>query len=406
MAKPVLGIVSTWFERGATRVSLAYIDVLKAHFTIRVYARGGDEFPHDDPNWNHDFVHWGEFVPGARSTFIDFSDFKKWVHREQIDVLFFNEQQSWDVIVKMKQQFTIPLGAYIDYYTDDSVPCFDLYDFVVCNTQRHFSVFKEHENALYIPWGVQSFADQPPSDHQDVVFFHNLGFNPERKGTDLVIHAFQQLDAADTKLLLHAQKPLNAFPHLQQLIGNNAAIEWINEEVPPPGLYHRGDVYVYPSRLEGIGLSLPEALSEGLPVITTNEGPMNEFVFDQENGRLVDVERHWKRQDGYYWDMSEIAIPSLVEAMNYYVANKEQLPEFKHKALALARANLDWEKNASHLANEIQKIKWKSPSDDRLRYAMDLEGKETPKVTFGQHLHRILILLGFRKIKRALLGRS
>ena len=33
-----------------------------------------------------------------------------------------------------------------------------------------------------------------------------------------------------------------------------------------------GDVFVYPSRLEGIGLCVPEALACGLPVITTDCG--------------------------------------------------------------------------------------------------------------------------------------
>lgn len=406
MAKPVLGIVSTWFERGATRVSLAYIAVLKEQFSIRVYARGGDEFPHDDPAWNHDFVHWGEFVPGARSTFIDFSDFKKWIHREQVDYLFFNEQQSWDVIVKVKQQFTIPIGAYIDYYTDDSVKCFDLYDFVVCNTKRHHSVFEHHKNAIYIPWGVQSFAQRPPVNHNELTFFHNLGFNPQRKGTDLVIQAFQELKAPHTRLILHAQKPSSDFPQLEILIAGSEAIEWIDKEVPPPGLYHKGDVYVYPSRLEGIGLSLPEALSEGLPVITTDEAPMNEFVFNGENGRLATVQRQWKREDGYYWNMSEVDVASLTSAMRYYVEQQDQLSAFKSKTLDLAKTKLNWNENAKGLSKRILEITWNTPSDELLKYVQEMEQKETPKVSAGQQLHRILISLGFRKIKRTLLGRS
>lgn len=406
MANPVLGIVSTWFERGATRVSLAYIDVLKEHFDIRVYARGGDEFPHSDPNWNHDFVHWGEFVPGARSTFIDFLDFKKWLLREQVDFLFFNEQQSWDVVIQMKEHFKIPMGAYIDYYTDDSVKCFDLYDFVVCNTKRHYSVFEQHKNAIYIPWGVQTFASQPSSEHDDLCFFHNLGFNPQRKGTDLVIKAFRELDAPNTRLILHAQKPLSDFPQLAQLIDHHVAIEWINQEVPPPGLYHTGDVYVYPSRLEGIGLSLPEALSAGLPVITTNEAPMNEFVTALQNGLLVDVERQWKREDGYFWKMSEVSLPSLVQAMRFFAERRQELPEFKQRTLSLARKKLDWTTNAAQLGNQIKKISWNEAPRELMDYVRKLERKETPKITFAQQIHRTLIHLGFRKIKRAILGRS
>ena len=56
--------------------------------------------------------------------------------------------------------------------------------------------------------------------------------------------------------------------------------------LPAPGLYHLGDVYVYPSRLDGVGLTVGEALACGLPVITTENGPMDEFVEDGFNGRL------------------------------------------------------------------------------------------------------------------------
>ena len=66
-------------------------------------------------------------------------------------------------------------------------------------------------------------------------------------------------------------------------------IEFIEKTVSAPGLYFRGDVYLYPTRLEGIGLTICEALASGLPVITTNDAPMNEFVIDGETGYLVDV---------------------------------------------------------------------------------------------------------------------
>jgi len=43
-------------------------------------------------------------------------------------------------------------------------------------------------------------------------------------------------------------------------------------------------------------LCAPEALACGLPVITTDNAPMNEFVQDGVNGKLVKVKRFQKRQ--------------------------------------------------------------------------------------------------------------
>ena len=406
MQTPVLGIVSTWFERGATHVSLAYIQALDAHFDIRVYARSGDEFPHSDPKWNKDFVHWGEFVPGAPKTFIDWSDFSKWMSREKVDILLFNEQQSWDVILRLKELKDRPLiGAYIDYYTDDTTPFFELYDFLLCNTERHYSVFKEHPGAIYIPWGVDlKLYPTKRRPERPFTFFHSLGYNPERKGTDLLVSAFSNIENPNVRLLLHAQRPLNDFNHLQDIIEKDDRIRWINEEVGPPGLYNLGDVYVYPSRLDGIGLSLPEALASGLPSIVPNEAPMNEFVEDGKNGWLVEVAKRWKREDSYYWEMCECDVVDLQRKME--AAIQADRSSMRENTLEHARQNLDWNKNASKLNEALLQVKKHTASSELMVQCRQWETAHTPSVTFKQKVHRILIRLGARAVKRRIFGRK
>ena len=406
MQKPVLGIVSTWFERGATHVSLAYKQALESSYDIRVYARSGDEFPHNDPKWNKPYVHWGEFVPGAPKTFIDWSDFSKWMSSEKIEILLFNEQQSWDVILKLREMKDRPLiGAYIDYYTDDTTPFFELYDFLLCNTQRHFSVFKDHPGAIYVPWGVNlSLYPEKETEERPFTFFHSLGYNPERKGTDLLVSAFSHIDNPNVRLLLHAQRPLSDFSHLQDIIEKDDRISWINEEVGPPGLYHLGDVYVYPSRLDGIGLSLPEALASGLPSIVPNEAPMNEFVEEETSGWLVDVAKYWKRDDGYYWEMCECDPADLQRKME--AAIESDLPVMHTSTLAFARQNLDWKKNAGELSEALNLVKPHSISTELMANCRQWETAHTPTVTFKQKVHRILIRLGARAVKRRIFGRK
>ena len=45
----------------------------------------------------------------------------------------------------------------------------------------------------------------------------------------------------------------------------------------PADLYVEGDVAVQVSRYEGMGLQLLEAKASGMPLITTDAGPMNEY---------------------------------------------------------------------------------------------------------------------------------
>ena len=53
----------------------------------------------------------------------------------------------------------------------------------------------------------------------------------------------------------------------------------------------RTDAVLYPSRFEGLGLSLLEALHVGVPAIVTDGWPMNELIEDGHNGVLVQAQQ-------------------------------------------------------------------------------------------------------------------
>lgn len=54
--------------------------------------------------------------------------------------------------------------------------------------------------------------------------------------------------------------------------------------------YNKCDMLLFPSRLEGFGYCIAEALSCGKPVVTTNVTAMPELVCDGENGYLCEVD--------------------------------------------------------------------------------------------------------------------
>jgi 1,2-diacylglycerol 3-alpha-glucosyltransferase len=118
----------------------------------------------------------------------------------------------------------------------------------------------------------------------------------------------------------------------------------IEATVPAPGCYHLGDVYVYPSRLDGIGLTIAEALSCGLPVIVPDTPPMNEFV-GETNGQKVAIGKLYSRSDGYYWPQCEVDLFSLIQKMQWYIDRQDHLALFKKQARDYAEAKLDWGKH-------------------------------------------------------------
>ncbi len=351
-----IGIVTTWFERGAAYVSRAYYQALSKRHNVFIYARG-EQYAQNDLQWDAPYVTWGRRLRLGIPSFIHWDDFRTWIRQNQLDLLIFNEQRSWDVILRSRG-LGVLIGMYVDYYTQQTTRFFRLCDFLLCNTKRHFGVFKDHPQALYIPWGTNTAiftGSCAPVSKEYVSFFHSCGLSPWRKGTDLLVRAFQEINGP-ARLTIHAQAPLTD-PQTLAIIENDPRITLRVETVGMPGLYNLGDVYVYPSRLEGIGLTIMEAMACGLPVITPDNAPMNEFVVHGQNGRLVPVERFQRRWDRYYWDECDCNVQALTEAMQYYIDHRAELPEAKSQARTFAAERLDWKANSAGLAGQLSELR-------------------------------------------------
>ena len=52
--------------------------------------------------------------------------------------------------------------------------------------------------------------------------------------------------------------------------------------------FNLGDVFLFPSAMEGFGLVVAEAMSSGLPVVASNRGSIPELVVDGEGGFVCD----------------------------------------------------------------------------------------------------------------------
>lgn len=360
-----IGIVTTWFERGAAYVSKQFMEVLSKKFEIYIYARGGESFAKGDPNWDLDNVFWGKRVESPFAcTVIDKKDFTKWIKDNKIEVVLFNEQSWWLPILWCKS-LGVKTVAYVDYYKKVTMPLFAAYDFLICNTKRHYSAFSWHKGAIYIPWGtnVSLFEPLQPNWPQlvkknCVTFFHSAGMNPNRKGTDLVIKAFASV-TENVELLLHTQVNLREFfaedREILDILANDTRINIINKTVPAPGLYHLGDVYVYPSRLEGIGLTVAEAMSCGLSCIVTDCAPMNEFG-SSDNSYYVEPDTYYARNDAYYWPVSEVESGALTASMQNCVNDLEKLPTRKQSAREHAVKYLNWASNSGELISFFEQI--------------------------------------------------
>ena len=338
-----IGFVSTWFERGAAYVTKAYLKLLQEKHDVFVYARGGEATGEGDKNWDFDYVTWGLRLP---STQIDWKHFKKWVDTRRLDTIFFNEQTDMEVVLRLrKERPSIKIGSYVDYYKENTIQDFRYFDFLICNTKRHYCVLNWHPQCFYVPWGTDIYLFQPKNLAEKInhklVFFHSMGMS-NRKGTKDLIETFiEHKLGSRARLVIHTQIPLETYFEINpnELTQNN--IDVILKTVPAPGLYHLGDIYVYPTRLEGIGLSIYEALSCGLPVIATDIPPVNEII-NNDIGKLIEVQSQVTRSDAYFWPQAIINKYALAKRMEYFIEHTHKIPEYKKRAREFAQKNLNW----------------------------------------------------------------
>ena len=85
----------------------------------------------------------------------------------------------------------------------------------------------------------------------------------------------------------------------------------------------RGDLLVFPTLCDGFGLVVPEAMSRGLPVLTTNQAGASDLVEDRVNGLIVEAG----------------SAERLVEALQWGASNREALGAMRVAALETAERN-------------------------------------------------------------------
>ena len=108
-----IGILTTWFERGAAYVSRAYMDILSDENNVFIYARGGENKSKGDPKWDLPNVTYGkEFRPLDKrhqlftkyaKEYVDMLHFEAWLLENEIDLVIFNEERNFSLLRRTKR---------------------------------------------------------------------------------------------------------------------------------------------------------------------------------------------------------------------------------------------------------------------------------------------------------------
>lgn len=256
MAHRKLGIVGFASNSGLGTLSREFHDNLKPSRTLLISTKYA-EFP--------------ERFPGAR----------RGMTRENIEwllngcdvVMVFETPGDWDIfrIARKMGKKTILMPMY------ECMPSVfpALPDLVLCPSKLDYKIFsrelKERCLVKYLPVPVNRKRVQYLRRKKAMIFEHHAGHGGllGRNGTYELLAAAPMLKSG-AKIVIYSQRRIDFdHPKVEIRVGNFKEY-W--------DIWGSGDVFVFPHKFDGLSLPIQEALSNGMPVISTAIEPFSAWL--------------------------------------------------------------------------------------------------------------------------------
>ncbi|ADF50908.1 glycosyl transferase group 1 [Zunongwangia profunda SM-A87] len=165
-----------------------------------------------------------------------------------------------------------------------------------------------------------------------------VGGLSQRKGLANLFEAVDLIGKQHIELTIVGRKSGGACVPLEKALQEHTYI---------PGLPHAQilelmqtqDVFVFPSLFEGFGLVITEAMSQGLPVITTERTIGPDIITHAENGWLTEAGN----------------TDSLVAALEHMLQQRSHIPQLGEAAMQKAQSR-PWNVYSQETATQVQKL--------------------------------------------------
>lgn len=177
-------------------------------------------------------------------------------------------------------------------------------------------------------------------DEKPVILFVGRVDDP-RKGLDSLLKAFEKvLREIDAKLIVVGKGDQTEAKYLAKSLKilKNVVFTGFIDDITLKKYYVLSDVYVCPSRLEGFGLTILEAMAAGKPVIATDVGAIPEII--GEAGVLVEPENP----------------EALARAIIDLLRDEQKMKMLQQKALSRAK-KFSWEVAAKKVFETYRSLK-------------------------------------------------
>ena len=178
------------------------------------------------------------------------------------------------------------------------------------------------------------------------VFLITTSRHVEKNASDVTIRALALLPTHIHFAILGTGPLEGEYRQLAEDLGVASRVHFLGqiENDALPGYLHAADVFVRPSRSEGLGSSFIETMAAGIPVIATQVGGIVDFLFDEKrNPENVPT--------GFAVDVN--SPEQIAKAVTDILADPEKVKRIVENARALAVKEYDWNLIARRMREEV-----------------------------------------------------
>lgn len=355
-----VGIVSKWFNRGQPIVGRYIRSAVEelGHESF-VLARPRREKGPMGGALERSGIWDQPGVTEAASFEVTASEYLDWAERNSIEVLLCDQNYQFDELAQLRRRGVRVIGRFVwehfaRAHLEPARAAYDvIYSVTRCEQQRYAGWGLQTPR---VPWGIHpellAVAPRRSSDGLTRFVFPG-GFLGHRKPAEPVIEAFSRTASPDLRLLVKAQVERSSLDAILPAIEADGRIELRLADEPWEEhlvAIAANDVCISPSRWEGLGLPLYEAMAFAMPVITNDDPPMSEVVRDGDNGLLVPSHPDGTARSGILAKRPDV--PAMAVAIER-IAEPEQLGRLREGA-ERSRAELSWDRTLDGLGKLLE----------------------------------------------------
>ena len=229
-------------------------------------------------------------------------------------------------IFKKKIIYHIHGGGFKDFYEKGKIikwlikKLFSIVDVAVCLSQSWYEFYYSNfkiKKIIILPNIIDFPEPRSNNEKRGLINLLFLGLIRKEKGIyDLlnVISRRKDKYVGKIKLLIGGNgetKSLNEFVKKNQLDGLVEFLGWV-EKRKKIDVFNNSDIFILPSYKEGLPLSILEAMSYGLAIISSKVGGIPEIVINNKNGILIEPGN----------------LEHIENSIDFFLVNKEKINDF------------------------------------------------------------------------------